>query len=121
MIEYTVGQNIAPIRGSRLFNSILGLPCNGNSMRGSRASAKAAPLQSLQRLAPPDQESQTKPVAAIALPTYHQSPIRFAPYHPRIQANMRGATIVASDSIMYLGVSSDSLPQVIFSFGTAPE
>jgi len=52
-------------------------------------------------------------------PTNHQS--RSAPYHPRTQANMRGATIVASDSIIYLGVSSDSLPQVIFSFGTAPE
>ena len=43
------------------------------------------------------------------------------PYHPRIQANISGATIVASDSTMYLGVSRDSLPQVIFSFGTAPE
>jgi hypothetical protein len=27
----------------------------------------------------------------------------------------------ASDSIMYLGVSAPSLPQVIFSLGTAPE
>jgi len=42
-------------------------------------------------------------------------------YQPKIQANMSGATIVASDSIIYLGVSRDSLPQVIFSFGTAPE
>jgi hypothetical protein len=29
--------------------------------------------------------------------------------------------MVASDSIMYFGVSTPSLPQVIFSFGTAPE
>jgi hypothetical protein len=42
-------------------------------------------------------------------------------YQPKIQANISGATIVASDSIIYLGVSRDSLPQVIFSFGTAPE
>jgi len=29
--------------------------------------------------------------------------------------------MVASDSIMYFGVSTLSLPQVIFSLGTAPE
>ena len=34
---------------------------------------------------------------------------------------MSGATIVASDSMMNLGVFASSLPQVIFSFGTAPE
>ena len=34
---------------------------------------------------------------------------------------MSGATIVASDSTMKRGVSTSSLPQVIFSFGTAPE
>jgi DNA-binding transcriptional LysR family regulator len=44
-----------------------------------------------------------------------------ARYHPRIHAKMSGATIVASDSITYFGVSRESLPQVIFSFGTAPE
>src|SRR4029077_15758379 len=42
-------------------------------------------------------------------------------YQPRIQAKIRGATIVASDSIIYFGVSRESLPQVIFSLGTAPE
>ena len=42
-------------------------------------------------------------------------------YHPRMRANISGATIVASDSMMNLGVSMPSLPQVIFSFGTAPE
>ena len=42
-------------------------------------------------------------------------------YSPRTLANISGATMLASDSMMYLGVSSDSLPQVIFSFGTAPE
>ena len=36
-------------------------------------------------------------------------------------ANTKGATIVASDSIIYFGVSIPNLPQVIFSFGTAPE
>ena len=34
---------------------------------------------------------------------------------------MSGATIVASDSITKRGVSMPSLPQVIFSFGMAPE
>ena len=33
---------------------------------------------------------------------------------------MSGATIVASDSMTKLGVSTASLPQVIFSLGTAP-
>ena len=42
-------------------------------------------------------------------------------YQPRTFAKMSGATIVASDSMMYFGVSTFSLPQVIFSFGTAPE
>jgi len=43
------------------------------------------------------------------------------PHHPRMYANTSGATIEASDSITWLGVSTPSLPQVIFSFGTAPE
>ena len=34
---------------------------------------------------------------------------------------LKGATMVASDSMMNFGVSTPSLPQVIFSFGTAPE
>ncbi len=42
-------------------------------------------------------------------------------YQPRTFAKMSGATMVASDSIMYFGVSTLSLPQVIFSLGTAPE
>ena len=42
-------------------------------------------------------------------------------YQPRTFAKISGATMVASDSMMYFGVSSPSLPQVIFSFGTAPE
>jgi len=37
------------------------------------------------------------------------------------QANINGTTIVASDSTINLGVCISSLPQVIFSFGTAPE
>ncbi len=36
-------------------------------------------------------------------------------------AKISGATIVASDSTMNLGVLISNLPQVIFSFGTAPE
>ncbi len=42
-------------------------------------------------------------------------------YHPRIQANMSGATMEASDSMMNFGVSTPSFPHVIFSLGTAPE
>src|SRR5215470_11557035 len=42
-------------------------------------------------------------------------------YQPKTFAKMSGATIVASDSMMNRGVSTFSLPQVIFSFGTAPE
>jgi len=36
-------------------------------------------------------------------------------------ANTSGATMLASDSMMYFGVSMASLPHVIFSLGTAPE
>jgi hypothetical protein len=36
-------------------------------------------------------------------------------------AKINGATMVASDSIMNFGVFIPSLPQVIFSLGTAPE
>src|SRR6266480_410545 len=42
-------------------------------------------------------------------------------YQPRTFAKINGATIVASDSITNRGVLARSLPQVIFSFGTAPE
>jgi len=42
-------------------------------------------------------------------------------YQPRILAKINGATMVASDSMMNFGVFSPSLPQVIFSLGTAPE
>jgi len=42
-------------------------------------------------------------------------------YHFSKYAKISGATMEASDSMMYFGVSLPSLPQVIFSFGTAPE
>ena len=42
-------------------------------------------------------------------------------YHPNTHAKINGATMVASLSTMNLGVFTSSLPQVIFSFGTAPE
>ena len=42
-------------------------------------------------------------------------------YHSSTYANTNGATIVASLSIINFGVSMLSLPQVIFSLGTAPE
>ena len=39
----------------------------------------------------------------------------------KIYVNINGAQMVASDSTIYFGVSTSSFPQVIFSFGTAPE
>jgi hypothetical protein len=45
----------------------------------------------------------------------------FATHQFKTLAKISGATIVASDSIMNLGVCSASLPQLIFSLGTAPE
>ena len=45
----------------------------------------------------------------------------YLPYHPSTRAKIKGATMEASDSIKYLGVSMLSFSQVIFSFGTAPE
>src|SRR5437588_1512677 len=42
-------------------------------------------------------------------------------YKPRTVAKISGATMDASDSIRYFGVSRLSFSQVIFSFGTAPE
>lgn len=42
-------------------------------------------------------------------------------YIPKTYEKSRGATIEASDSIMYFLEVSSSLPQVIFSLGTAPE
>ncbi len=38
-----------------------------------------------------------------------------------MSANINGATMVASDSMVNLGVSILSFSQVIFSLGTAPE
>ena len=42
-------------------------------------------------------------------------------YQPRTVAKISGATMDASDSMTNFGVLTPSFPQVIFSFGTAPE
>ena len=42
-------------------------------------------------------------------------------YQFSTRAKTSGATIVASDSMMNFGVFTASLPQVIFSLGSAPE
>lgn len=42
-------------------------------------------------------------------------------HHPSKYAKISGATMVASLSTINFGVSVPSLPQVIFSLGTAPE
>ena len=46
---------------------------------------------------------------------------RAQPYQFSTRANTSGATMVASDSMMNFGVFTASLPQVIFSLGSAPE
>jgi len=48
-------------------------------------------------------------------------PFRRRDYFPSTQLKINGATMVASLSTMNFGVFWPSLPQVIFSFGTAPE
>ena len=57
------------------------------------------------------------------LPKYFYSVgfISYCNYQPSIYANISGATMLASDSITKRGVSGFNFPQVIFSFGTAPE
>src|SRR4030095_9805324 len=42
-------------------------------------------------------------------------------HQPKTFAKTKGTTMVASDSITNLGVSTFSFPHVIFSLGTAPE
>ena len=49
------------------------------------------------------------------------APGRAQLYQFSTRANTSGATIVASDSMMNFGVLTASLPQVIFSLGSAPE
>jgi len=44
-----------------------------------------------------------------------------AGYSPSTYEKMSGATMAASELIMKRGVWASSLPQVIFSLGTAPE
>jgi hypothetical protein len=63
------------------------------------------------------------PPSTTAPPTTPRRPCRSsdARYQPNTYANINGATIDASDSMMNFGVSATSLPHVIFSFGTAPE
>jgi hypothetical protein len=41
-------------------------------------------------------------------------------YDAKIYEKIKGATIVASDSIINFGLLIDIFPQVIFSFGVAP-
>ena len=70
----------------------------------------------------PDNPGLVELVSLICLSANSGSSVPFFKiYHPSIYANISGATMVASDSIINLGVSGDNLPQVIFSFGTAPE
>src|ERR1700744_3993284 len=51
----------------------------------------------------------------------YTSPANAGRHSPSTQEKISGATIVASLSTMNFGVLMPSLPQVIFSFGTAPE
>ena len=60
----------------------------------------------------------TKPAAPV---TRSGAPEERLTQSPSRYAKISGATIVASDWIMNFGVSTSSLPHVIFSFGIAPE
>lgn len=61
------------------------------------------------------------PNAGTGPPGFWLGLILVSVYCPRTYAKISGATIEASELIMNLGVSSESLYQVIFSLGTAPE
>jgi hypothetical protein len=62
-----------------------------------------------------------RPLAVVRQPPETRGRFERPGHQPRIFAKTSGATIVASDSMMNRGVSTLSLPHVIFSFGTAPE
>jgi len=62
-----------------------------------------------------------KPLEITEIQIFRLNPPSECFHHPSTCANTSGATMDASDSIMYFGVSMPSFPQVIFSFGTAPE
>ncbi len=57
----------------------------------------------------------------VSVASHHSPCTIYQNYQPSIQANISGTTMVASLSTIYFGVCISSLPQVIFSFGTAPE
>ena len=81
------------------------------------ALAKSARSQRLLSTVPGKERVRDYPVTR-SLP---RTVLNLSFQHPRTYAKISGATIVASDSMMYFGVSAPSLPQVIFSLGTAPE
>ena len=64
--------------------------------------------------------AKSRPTISATAPKKMQAS-RGSGYQPKTLANTNGATMVASDSIMNFGVSTLSLPHVIFSLGTAPE
>jgi len=99
----------APRPNSELAPSLQSL-CAFSALSPSRSNPHAEPDErTLTRC-----ESTVVPVPAFTSPL-------MPPYFPKIIANISGATTVASDSTMNFGVSRPTLPQVIFSFGVAPE
>lgn len=71
--------------------------------------------------APFDAGALTGRVVALFLIFPRFMPNRVGNHQPSTYAKMSGATMLASLSTMYRGVSGPSLPQVIFSLGSAPE
>lgn len=66
------------------------------------------------------EEDPLLPQGALLIAVDQSKPAVPAGHHPNTYAHINGITIVASDSITNFGVSTPSLPHVIFSFGTAP-
>ena len=67
------------------------------------------------------QEFVSLSVELLSAPSRLAAAVICAAYCPSTHAKSKGAQIVASLSITNFGVEAASLPQVIFSFGTAPE
>ena len=77
------------------------------------------PVYEERKVVPPKKGRHTAALKNISSPA--MTGISSVDYQPSRYAKISGATIVASDSITNLGVWISSLPQVIFSLGTAPE
>jgi len=106
VLERLVGHHVAPVAGRVSYREEDGAVGRARGLEGL-----IAPREPVHGIARVLQEVRRRRI---------REPVRHL-YSPSTQANTSGATIVASDSMMNFGVAAPSLPQVIFSFGTAPE